>query len=1174
MMDPAKLKVVELRAELSQRGLDAKGNKAVLVERLRKALEEEGAGEPVADVKDMVDNREKTPEPMKPKTPGKSHRGSTTTPAKTPTRSSSKLASTPKSSTRESRSHNISVIKETILEEPKIVEKQVKPISEKSSKPSNEKSSKSTPEKSESPSEEKLEKSIKPEEFEVKETILETVVEESDEDNTDGDKCVVTPEKKPVVSFSENSPTSTEKLVEHPERLKDSPQKNVEHLDSFHDSAQKPAEKVIEHPERLKESPKKLSKETAEKDIGHFERLQESSNTHVEAPEKSVECEERLNESLKVVAADIPEQLAEHTDRLNESPKKPEEIDEKSAEHTDTIDESTKKISVETVEQSPEKSRESDTSLKGLSPETKSISETEKESCAKDDIKEDCSIKNTSASGVNPTASKELFPQSDDENIEESVTLIEKQESMDTESITCDVKVDDSVINKETVTEVTDTAEEDIEQTEVEGCEEQQCEQEELPDSEMTESSDVVIKEDWKPEKPLDDVQDVEMLESKPEEKAEESREKDRRERKDRKHKRSPSPQEDHQRTPPRIRQENEPDVDTTTVVLSWFDSDLNLDIDKEGFFSATPLHSEGFGYIWGGARATHGFTSGKIYFEVKLTAECSVNLQDEENLHSLRVGWSTSQTSTQLGGEKHSFGYDRTGKKCTENEYVDYGSSFEKDDVIACYLDMSDETDVVISFARNGEHLETAFTVKKEDLGDDALFPHVLSKNCTFSCNFGQEEPWSANILEEYIPVGCIELKDRVQGPQRPEKKEDCEVIMMCGLPGSGKTTWATKYAQDHPQKRYNILGTGQLIDKMEIMGVPRKRNFKGRWEVLIEKCTRALNKLLDMASTRRRNFILDQTNVYPSAQRRKMRHFYGFQRRAVVVVPTDEEFKLRSAKREAIEGKDIPDSAVVEMKANFSAPAVGDCFDAVEWVELAEEEAKKLIEKYNKEGKDAGYGQAQPQSKRPRLERSDSHRDSRDSRTSRDSRDSRDHRDRRTGYVDRNRNAGGWRGGSATGWRDRPQRGGHMRHGGGYGTPGGWRGRGGPQQPHRGGDRRGTDRRSSSDRNRLTPARQNWGPMNYQNSQQPSNWNQQGWSGNQSQQGWGQQGSWGQQQWSNWKGAGQGGYGQSGYGQQNYGNGNWSDWNQQYYNQQYWGQQQQTGQSTAAGGQAVSKK
>ena len=60
-------------------------------------------------------------------------------------------------------------------------------------------------------------------------------------------------------------------------------------------------------------------------------------------------------------------------------------------------------------------------------------------------------------------------------------------------------------------------------------------------------------------------------------------------------------------------------------------------------------------------------------------------------------------------------------------------------------------------------------------------------------------------------------------------------------------------------------------------------------------------------------------QTNVYPTAQRRKMRPFEGFQRKAIVIVPTDEEFKRRTEQREKEEGKEIPEIAVLEMKGRL---------------------------------------------------------------------------------------------------------------------------------------------------------------------------------------------------------------------------------------------------------------
>jgi heterogeneous nuclear ribonucleoprotein U-like protein 1 len=46
-------------------------------------------------------------------------------------------------------------------------------------------------------------------------------------------------------------------------------------------------------------------------------------------------------------------------------------------------------------------------------------------------------------------------------------------------------------------------------------------------------------------------------------------------------------------------------------------------------------------------------------------------------------------------------------------------------------------------------------------------------------------------------------------------------------------------------------------------MMGLPRKRNYAGRWDVLIDKCTKCLVKLLEVASRRRRNYILDQVIV-----------------------------------------------------------------------------------------------------------------------------------------------------------------------------------------------------------------------------------------------------------------------------------------------------------------------
>ncbi|KAL1433658.1 hypothetical protein MTO96_012481 [Rhipicephalus appendiculatus] len=404
------------------------------------------------------------------------------------------------------------------------------------------------------------------------------------------------------------------------------------------------------------------------------------------------------------------------------------------------------------------------------------------------------------------------------------------------------------------------------------------------------------------------------------------------------KRKRSPSPPRNRARSPQvktEVEDFPEETFDLTLVTLDTYNSDLNLCIDSSRY-EAESMSQHGFGLMWAGARASYGVNKGKICFETKITKYLDVSHlpSDEPTPNVARVGFSTEDTSMQLGEEPLSYGYGGTGKISENCKFKDYGEPFAEGDVILAMADM------------DSDPVQLA----------ERCSPHVLAKNCAFQCNFGQlPEPWFKPPDSSYTFISCVPLDERIRGTVGPKKKSECEMIMMCGLPGCGKTTWANEYTAKFPERKYNILGTNNIIDKMKVMGLPRKRNYSGRWDVLIEKSTKCLNKLLEMASKTPRNYILDQTNVYPTAQRRKMRPFEGFKRRAVVIVPTDEEFIRRCQKREKEEGKDVPDIAVLEMKANFVMPEQGSLFDEVIYTELPREEAEPLVKKYNEEGRAA---------------------------------------------------------------------------------------------------------------------------------------------------------------------------------------------------------------------------
>ena len=155
-------------------------------------------------------------------------------------------------------------------------------------------------------------------------------------------------------------------------------------------------------------------------------------------------------------------------------------------------------------------------------------------------------------------------------------------------------------------------------------------------------------------------------------------------------------------------------------------------------------------------------------------------------------------------------------------------------------------------------------------------------------------------------------------------------ELVMLCGIPTSGKSTYVEKLKKLDYWSDAVVLSTDNYIEKQsQRCGLTYNQIF----DDVIDNATQELELEFIMAKDKGKNIIWDQTNLSVKSRRKKLSKLPSFYSRGVIYFTISLEKALE--RNENREGKYIPKSVLKRMWHQFEIPTTKEDFDYVEKVE-----------------------------------------------------------------------------------------------------------------------------------------------------------------------------------------------------------------------------------------------
>jgi predicted kinase len=146
-------------------------------------------------------------------------------------------------------------------------------------------------------------------------------------------------------------------------------------------------------------------------------------------------------------------------------------------------------------------------------------------------------------------------------------------------------------------------------------------------------------------------------------------------------------------------------------------------------------------------------------------------------------------------------------------------------------------------------------------------------------------------------------------------------ELVMLVGIPCSGKSTYVNKLRDYEYWKDAVVLSTDNYIEEQaKRLGMTYNEVFQD----CIDEATRQLEMSFVRAKEDGKRIIWDQTNLSIKARKKKLTKVPSIYKRTVVWFQVDLEEALK--RNETREGKFIPESILKRMYHQFEVPTLED--------------------------------------------------------------------------------------------------------------------------------------------------------------------------------------------------------------------------------------------------------